>query len=236
MVALLSMSGHKAAAAELMTTSQTNFVDNVLLASTADAKDASTKDTADNTSSQAQTTVQAPAQTVTVAQIAPAPVIITVQTGDYLSKIAAANNSTWQRIYDANPNIVDPNVINPGEQLRIPAPDEQLAERALPQTVAPVAKAVSAAAKKVSHAVVQASYPVSADSAKAFIYAHESGNNPNATNSRGCYGLGQDCNGVVRNLCGADYACQDAYFTRYAMSRYGSWAGALAFWQAHHWW
>ena len=68
--------------------------------------------------------------------------------------------------------------------------------------------------------------------AKAFIYQHESGNRPTAKNSSGCYGLGQDCNGIVENLCGADYACQDAFFTRYMQNRYHSWAKAKAFWQA----
>lgn len=232
MVALLSMSSHKAAAAQLTTANQSNFVSSILLASAEGVKDTSPKDTTDTSTD--QTPVNTPA--VDTPQAAPAPVMVTVQPGDYLSKIAAANNSTWQRIYDVNPTITDPNIINPGDQLRIPAPDEQLVDRALPQAAAPVAKTVSTPVKTSARAVVQASYPVSADAAKAFIYAHESGNNPNATNANGCYGLGQDCNGVVRNLCGADYACQDAYFTRYAMSRYGSWSGALAFWQAHHWW
>lgn len=71
---------------------------------------------------------------------------------------------------------------------------------------------------------------------KSFIYQHESGNNPNATNSIGCYGLGQDCNGIVRNKCGANYACQDRYFTNYAQTRYNGWEGAKAFWLIHHWW
>lgn len=80
--------------------------------------------------------------------------------------------------------------------------------------------------------------PVDSNSAKMFIYMKESGNNPNARNAGGCLGLGQACPGskllaVCPNL---DYACQDAFFTNYALSRYGSWEGALAFWQGHHWW
>ncbi len=68
--------------------------------------------------------------------------------------------------------------------------------------------------------------------AKAFIYAHESGNNPSATNEIGCYGIGQDCNGQVKNKCGADYACQDAFFTDYMKRRYGTWQAAKSFWVA----
>lgn len=171
------------------------------------------------------------------APTAPAPVMVTVQPGDSLAKIAAAYGTTWVRLYDANSSITDPNIINPGDQIRVPDPSEQLASRPLPQP-APV-KTVQVATTTTStrpSAAPAASYPVSANGAKAFIYAHESGNNPNATNPHGCYGLGQDCNGVVRHACGADYACQDAYFTSYAMRRYGSWENALAFWQSHHWW
>lgn len=173
----------------------------------------------------------------------PAPVIVTVQKGDSLSAIATAHNTTWVRLYDANTNIANPDVINPGDQIRIPNADEQLAHRALPQAAPAPAPAPKAAASTTTTsaarrpaAPARTNYPVSSNAAKAFIYARESGNNPNATNPNGCYGLGQDCNGVVRSMCGADYACQDAYFTRYAMGRYGSWEGAYAFWQSHHWW
>ena len=235
LVGLLNMGASKASAAALTNVQQSNFVNKVLLASADGTKDTTSSKTSSDTSANQSSTSQQP---VAATPATPAPVIVTVQEGDNLSSIAAANNSTWQRIYDVNLNITDPNIINPGEQLRIPTSDEQLTDRALPQTtVVPIAiTVVAASATPTAHASVQATYPVSANAAKAFIYAHESGNNPNATNPNGCYGLGQDCNGRVRTLCGADYACQDAYFTNYAMSRYGSWENALAFWQAHHWW
>jgi biotin carboxyl carrier protein len=76
----------------------------------------------------------------------------------------------------------------------------------------------------------------------AFIYGQESGGrvtgrcNPGAVNGGGCYGIGQDCNGIVRNQCGTDYACQNAYFNDYAVRRYGSWGGAEQFWRANGWW
>lgn len=68
--------------------------------------------------------------------------------------------------------------------------------------------------------------------AKAFIYHKESSNNPAAENYLGCYGLGQDCNGIVKNKCGADYHCQDAFFTDYMLRRYGTWQTAKSHWLA----
>lgn len=72
-------------------------------------------------------------------------------------------------------------------------------------------------------------------SPKMCIYQKESGNNPLAVNSIGCRGIGQACPGS-KLPCGADYACQDAWFTNYAIQRYGSWEVAWTFWQANHWW
>lgn len=85
------------------------------------------------------------------------------------------------------------------------------------------------------------------DNAEAnYIYTHESGCNPTSTNAGGCYGIGQDCNAVVKNQCGADYACQNAFFTNYANTHcdyhlgyaicYNGWAGAYQFWLTYHYW
>ena len=79
--------------------------------------------------------------------------------------------------------------------------------------------------------------PVSSNSAKAFIYSHESGNNPGAINaSSGACGLGQalPCSKMPCSL--SDYACQDSFFTSYMQGRYGTWENAQAFWLSHHWW
>lgn len=83
--------------------------------------------------------------------------------------------------------------------------------------------------------------PISGDdnAYKLFIYNKESGNNPARYNSSGCLGLGQACPASkLLKVCPDinDYACQDAWFTNYAISRYGSWAGAYQFWLGHHWW
>lgn len=70
------------------------------------------------------------------------PTIVTVNSGDTLTKIAEAHGTTYMRIYFANTNIADPNIINPGQQVRIPAPEEQLVERPLP-VPAPVVRQTS---------------------------------------------------------------------------------------------
>lgn len=73
--------------------------------------------------------------------------------------------------------------------------------------------------------------------AKAFIYFCESGNRTDAINkSSGACGLGQalPCSKMACTL--QDYACQDAWFTRYMQNRYGTWENAKAFWIKNRWW
>lgn len=73
---------------------------------------------------------------------------------------------------------------------------------------------------------------------KLFIYFHESGNDPTKWNGSGCLGLGQACpaSKLLAACPNMDYACEDAWFTNYAVARYGSWQGAYQFWLAHNWW
>lgn len=76
----------------------------------------------------------------------------------------------------------------------------------------------------------------------AYIYGQESGGrvtgmcNTTIYNAGGCYGIGQACPGSKVAHCGADYACQNAWFTNYAMSRYGSWVAAYNFHKNNGWW
>lgn len=53
---------------------------------------------------------------------APSGTSYTVKSGDTLSSIAAKYGTTWKRIYDANKGVIgkDPNLIKPGQVLRIP--------------------------------------------------------------------------------------------------------------------
>lgn len=94
----------------------------------------------------------------------------------------------------------------------------------------------------------QLSTPSSELDAKTFIYMKESGNRLDAVNSIGCIGLGQDCNGVLKNECPnwkTDRTCQDLFWEKYMHRRYGTWQAAKAHWLARipingkdvgHWW
>ncbi len=95
--------------------------------------------------------------------------------------------------------------------------------------------------KTVKAEVKKVVYPVPEDEAKAFIYQHESGNNPAAVNkSSGSCGIGQrlPCKLLVADCPNwkTDYACQDAHFTRYMLNRYGSWSKARQHWLQFKWW
>lgn len=57
---------------------------------------------------------------------------IVVNQGDTLDGIATDHQTTYVRLFDANTDIKDPDLIYPGEKLRIPSPDEQLPDRPIP--------------------------------------------------------------------------------------------------------
>lgn len=104
-------------------------------------------------------------------------------------------------------------------------------------------------AKRAANIAYAASVPAPepADSAKAFIYEHESGNvackinggliDCNYDGDRAC-GIGQalPCQKLTKDCALSDYACQDRWFTNYMVSRYGTWQNAKAFWLNNHWW
>jgi uncharacterized protein YabE (DUF348 family) len=79
----------------------------------------------------------------------------------------------------------------------------------------------------------------------SFVYAdyvieHESHWNPAALNSRGCAGLGQACPGSkLAAACPSwrtDPVCQMHFFNKYAVDRYGGWAGAYNAKKSKGWW
>lgn len=73
---------------------------------------------------------------------APKPKYVVVKSGDYLEKIAKQNKTTYPRLYNANPTVKDPDLIYPGQKLRVPEAKEKLKERL--QEKAPAPKASSA--------------------------------------------------------------------------------------------
>lgn len=54
---------------------------------------------------------------------------VTLNPGDTLDAVAMANGSDYIRVFNANPQIANPNVVNAGDQVRVPAADEQLPDR-----------------------------------------------------------------------------------------------------------
>lgn len=118
------------------------------------------------------------------------------------------------------------------EQQKIEA--QKAAEALQAAQVAEQARIAQAAQTGVTRAVA-----LSGD-AMSNIFARESGGRLDAVNAGGCLGLGQACPGSkLIAACpnyATDYACQVNFFTNYAVSRYGSWDGAWAFWQGHGWW
>jgi len=173
----------------------------------------------------------------------PAPVTVVVNPGDSLTAIANAHQTTYRRIFDANTDIVNPDLIYPGQNLRIPDASEQLAEREIPADYAAVADAQTSYVPQTQSQAV-ASLPAAQTAPQSgcgdnqyanFIYMHESGCRTTAMSPNGCYGIGQACPASKIAYCGADYACQNAFFSAYA-GKYGGWAGAYDFWLSHGWW
>jgi LysM repeat protein len=117
-----------------------------------------------------------------------APTNVVIKEGDTLDSIATAHQTTYIRLFDANANIADPDIIYPGDKLRIPAADEQLPDRPIP------ADAPVVAAPAVSYAPVQsrsyAAAPVNYSSGTSWdrIAACESGGNWAINTGNGYYG------------------------------------------------
>lgn len=65
----------------------------------------------------------------------------TVVEGDYLDKVAQEHGTTWNRLWNKNGFISNPDLIHPGEKIMIPTADEVVPERALPAPVAVAAPA-----------------------------------------------------------------------------------------------
>lgn len=76
------------------------------------------------------------------------------------------------------------------------------------------------------------------------VVTHETHWNPDDISGSGCIGLGQSCPGssgvaglaVVCPDWQSDAVCQLDFFNNYAVSRYGSWAGAAAHEDDYGWW
>lgn len=131
---------------------------------------------------------------------APAPVMVQVQSGDYLEKIANDHNTTYLRLFYANTDIQNPDLIFPGESVRVPTETEQLTARALPSDAPAEAQTAVAADPNAGTAPVTPTYSVPAPAPAAVpvassdgsvwdrIAACESGGNWSINTGNGFYG------------------------------------------------
>ncbi|MCH4011385.1 MAG: LysM peptidoglycan-binding domain-containing protein [Furfurilactobacillus sp.] len=166
--------------------------------------------------------------------VANADTTVTVKSGDTVSKLASANNTTVDAIVNANHLQNGGNLIFVDQSLDIPGANgtqsTQAAQPAQQQTVQ------AQPAQQAAPVQQQAAAPAAStgdSSAQAWIAARESGGSYTAQNGQyyGKYQLSMD-------KLGGDLSPQhqEAVATQYAVSRYGSWAGAQAAWQSQGWW
>ncbi|MDT2614351.1 aggregation-promoting factor [Enterococcus dongliensis] len=165
----------------------------------------------------------------------------TVEAGDTLSKIShkfAGNDSLVSKIAKAN-KISNVNMIFAGQKLTIDgeAKAEKAAVQETTQAAAvetPVQETTQAAPAQpvAEQPAAQATTPTNINSAKEWIAQRESSGSYTATNGQyiGRYQLSA-------SYLNGDYSAanQERVADQYVTSRYGSWEGAQAFWQANGW-
>lgn len=168
------------------------------------------------------------------ATVANADTLYTVQSGDTLSSISqkfANNNSLVQTLAQQN-NIQDINKIYVGQQLVVKT-DGQATDAQTTAQPAAQATTQSAAAQtsQTTSNYTSTAYGSEAD-AKAWIAAHESGNNYGARNGQyiGKYQLSAA-------YLNGDYspANQERVADQYVAGRYGSWTNAKQHWLSNGW-
>ena len=114
---------------------------------------------------------------------------ITVLAGQNLSDLATSNNTTMLRLYYANSQISDPDLIYPGEILTVPNVNEVLTPRALPQQNV-VASSVTTQPTDVTASTTPAINNVSGTDTSVWdeIASCESGGNWSIDTGNGFYG------------------------------------------------
>lgn len=128
---------------------------------------------------------------------------VTVKSGDTLSKIATANKTTYTRLFDANLKVKHPDVINPGQKLRIPSKSEKLTKRSIPASAPAQPATYSGAARYSAAAPAPAA---SGGSQWDRIAACESGGNWNINTGNGYYGGLQFSQATWEGAGGTKYA------------------------------
>jgi LysM repeat protein len=134
------------------------------------------------------------------------PNIVKVNPGDSLSSIADAHQTTYVRLYDANTDIVNPDLIYPDENVRIPSPDEQLADRLLPANAPAPAVVQTQTQPQVSYSAPAAVTNYTSGTNWDRIAACESGGNWSINTGNGYYGGLQFTQGTWAGAGGLAYA------------------------------
>lgn len=104
-----------------------------------------------------------------------APVIVAVNSGDTLTSIADAHGSTYVRIFNANDFITNPDIIDVGDEVRIPTAEEELTDR-FAQFNAQQQQAAAAQAAVVTPAPVATAPTVAAQTYSRPVVANTAGN------------------------------------------------------------
>jgi LysM repeat protein len=168
------------------------------------------------------------------ATVANADTLYTVQSGDTLSSISqkfANDNSLVQTLAQQN-NIQDINKIYVGQQLVVKTDGQATAAQTTAQPAAQATtQSAAAQTSQTTSNYTSTAYGSEAD-AKAWIAAHESGNNYGARNGQyiGKYQLSAA-------YLNGDYspANQERVADQYVAGRYGSWTNAKQHWLSNGW-
>lgn len=168
------------------------------------------------------------------ATVANADTLYTVQSGDTLSSISQkfANDSSLVQTLAQQNNIQDINKIYVGQQLVVKTDGQATDSQTTAQPVAQATtQSAAAQTSQTTSNYTSTAYGSEAD-AKAWIAAHESGNNYGARNGQyiGKYQLSAA-------YLNGDYspANQERVADQYVAGRYGSWTNAKQHWLSNGW-
>ncbi len=118
--------------------------------------------------------------------------MVTVQAGDNLTAIAESNGSTMERMFFANTSIADPDIIFPGDKLRVPTAEEVLTEREIPANVVAAAPVYTEPSGGYVASTVSYHAPAAAPVADGSVWDRlaqcESGGNWSINTGNGYYG------------------------------------------------
>jgi LysM repeat protein len=112
---------------------------------------------------------------------------VVVHEGDTLDGIATLHQTTYVRLFDANTEIQDPNIIYPGQNVRIPDANEQLTDRPLPSATVAAPAAPQVSYQRPSYVPAAVTHYLSGSGWDG-VAACESGGNWSINTGNGFYG------------------------------------------------